>query len=95
VPLLLPLVTEIDVNLVQLGAVIIVNVGLGVVTPPYAVSIFVGSRLAEVPYVDLVKPMMIFLLLVGIPVLLLTTYVPALSLWLPTAVLGPRIVGPW
>jgi tripartite ATP-independent transporter DctM subunit len=95
VPLILPLVTKIDMNLVQLGAIIIVNVGLGVVTPPYAISIFVGSRLADVPYIDLVKPMMIFLLLVGIPVLLLTTYVPALSLWLPTLFLGPRIVGAW
>ena len=95
VPLILPLVTKIDMNLVQLGAIIIVNVGLGVVTPPYAISIFVGSRLADVPYIDLVKPMMIFLLLVGIPVLLLTTYLPALSLWLPTLALGPKIVGAW
>ncbi len=95
VPLILPLVTKIDVNLIQLGAIIIVNVGLGVVTPPYAISIFVGSRLAEVPYIDLVKPMVIFLLLVGIPVLLLTTYVPALALWLPTLVLGSQIVGAW
>ena len=93
VPLILPLVTKIDVNLVQLGAMIIVNVGLGVVTPPYAISIFVGSRLADVPYLDLVKPMMIFLLFVGIPVLLLTTYWPALSCWLPTVFLGPNIVG--
>jgi tripartite ATP-independent transporter DctM subunit len=95
VPLILPLVTEIDVNLIQLGAIIIVNVGLGVVTPPYAISIFVGSRLADVPYLDLVKPMMLFLMFVGIPVLLLTTYVPAISLWLPTIVLGPKIVGAW
>jgi hypothetical protein len=39
--------------------------------------------------------MMKFFFWVGIPVLLLTTYVPALSLWLPTQVLGPMIVGPW
>ena len=95
VPLILPLVTKIDVNLVHLGAMIIVNVGLGVVTPPYAISIFVGSKLADVPYIDLVKPMMIFLLFVGIPVLLMTTYWPALSCWLPTVVLGPKIVGAW
>lgn len=93
VPLILPLVTKIDVNLVQLGAMIIVNVGLGVVTPPYAISIFVGSRLANVEYLDLVKPMMIFLLFVGIPVLLLTTFWPALSCWLPTLLLGENIVG--
>ena len=95
VPLLLPLVTQIDVNLVHLGAIIVVNVGLGVVTPPYAISIFVGSRLSGVPYAQLVKPMLIFLFVVGLPVLFITTYFPALSCWLPTAVVGTKIVGPW
>jgi tripartite ATP-independent transporter DctM subunit len=95
VPLILPLVSDIGVNLVQLGAIVVVNVGLGVVTPPYAISIFVGSRLSGVPYDQLVKPMLLFLLIVGIPTLLLTTYIPALSLWLPTSVVGPQIVGGW
>jgi len=95
VPLLLPLVKELDINLVHLGAIVIVNVGLGVVTPPYAMSIFVGSKLADVPYDALVKPMLYFFFLVGVPVLLLTTYIPALSCWLPTVVLGSKIVGPW
>jgi len=95
VPLLLPLVTQIDVNLVHLGAIIVVNVGLGVVTPPYAISIFVGSRLSGVPYAQLVKPMLIFLFVVGLPVLFITTYFPALSCWLPSVVVGAKIVGPW
>jgi len=95
VPLILPLVTQIDMNLVHLGAIIVVNVGLGVVTPPYAISIFVGSKLSGVPYDQLVKPMLIYLLAVGLPVLFLTTYIPFLSCWLPTAVVGPKIVGPW
>ena len=93
VPLIMPLVKQLDVNMVHLGAIIVVNIGLGVVTPPYALSIFLGTRLANVPYEDLVPPMMIFLLLVGIPVLMLTTYIPWLSLWLPTLVLGPQVVG--
>jgi len=95
IPLILPLVGEIGLNMVQLGAIVVVNVGLGVVTPPYAISIFVGSRLAGVPYSDLVKPMMFFLFLVGLPVLLLTTFVPALSLWLPTLAVGTQMVGAW
>lgn len=95
VPLLMPLVKELDVNLIHLGAIIIVNVGLGVVTPPYAISIFVGSRLGNVPYEELVPPMMVYLLLVGLPVLFLTTYIPWLSCWLPTVVMGLKIVGPW
>ena len=95
VPLILPLVSEFDINLVHLGAVVVVNVGLGVVTPPYAMSMFVGSRLSGVPYAELVKPMMLFLFFVGLPVLFLTTYWPALSCWLPTTVVGANIVGAW
>jgi len=95
VPLILPLVAEFNINLVHLGAIIILNVGLGVMTPPFAMSIFVGSRLSGVPSGELIKPMMLLLVFVGIPVLLLTTYIPGLSCWLPTVVLGPQVVGPW
>jgi TRAP-type C4-dicarboxylate transport system permease large subunit len=95
VPLILPMIKQLDMNLIQLGAIVIVNVGLGVVTPPFAISMFVGSRLADVKYVDLVRPMMIFLFFVGIPVLLATTFIPGLSCWLPTVLLGIEMVGPW
>ena len=93
VPLILPLVQKLDVNLVHLGAIIVFNVGLGVVTPPYAISIFLGTKLSNVPYEQLVPPMMIYLFAVGIPVLMLTTYIPALSTWLPTLILGKAAVG--
>lgn len=95
VPLILPLMNEIGVNLVHLGAIVILNVGLGVVTPPFAMSIFVGSRLSGCSYSELVPIMILFLIFVGIPVLLLTTYIPALSCWLPSIVLGPQVVGAW
>lgn len=95
VPLVLPLMAELDVNLVHLGAICIVNVGLGVITPPFAMSIFVGSRLSGSTYQELVPIMLRYLFIVGIPVLLLTTYFPALSCWLPTVVLGPKAVGAW
>ncbi|WP_286846211.1 MULTISPECIES: TRAP transporter large permease [Aminobacterium] len=95
VPLVLPLMQELDVNLVHLGAMMVVNVGIGVMTPPFAMSIFVGSRLAQVPAAELTKTMMPFLFLVSLPVLLLTTYVPALSCWLPEVLLGASVVGPW
>jgi TRAP-type C4-dicarboxylate transport system permease large subunit len=95
VPLILPLITDIDMNLVHLGAVIVVNIGIGVITPPYAISIFVGSRLSGVSYDKLVKPMLLFLFIVALPVLFLTTYIPALSCWLPTLMLGPKVVGSW
>jgi len=95
VPMILPLALQLDMNLIHLGAMIILNVGLGTMTPPFTISIFVGSRLSGVSYGELTKPMMLFLFIVGIPVLLLTTYLPALSCWLPTLMMGSRVVGPW
>lgn len=93
VPLILPLIQKLDVNLIHLGAIIVMNIGIGVVTPPYAISIFLGTKLSNLPYEELVPPMMIFLFLVGIPTLMLTTYIPWLSLWLPTLILGGKVVG--
>jgi TRAP-type C4-dicarboxylate transport system permease large subunit len=93
VPMILPLIQKLDVNLVHLGSIIVVNIGLGVVTPPYAISIFLGTKLSNLPYEDLVPTMMIYLLAVGIPALMLTTYIPWLSLWLPTLVMGKAAVG--
>ena len=95
VPLVLPLMSDLGVNLVQLGAICIVNVGLGVITPPFAMSIFVGTRLSGSTYQQVIPIMLKYLILVGIPVLLLTTYVPALSCWLPSLVLGDKAVGAW
>lgn len=93
VPLVLPLMLEMDVNLIHLGAIIIVNVGLGVITHPFAMSIFVGTRLSGTSYQKVAPIMMKYLFYVGIPVLMLTTYFPALSTWLPALVLGDRVVG--
>ena len=95
VPLVLPLMSDLGVNLVQLGAICIVNVGLGVITPPFAMSIFVGTRLSGSTYQQVIPIMLRYLILVGIPVLLLTTYIPALSCWLPSLVLGDKAVGAW
>jgi TRAP-type C4-dicarboxylate transport system permease large subunit len=95
VPLILPLANQLGINLVHLGSMMIVNIGLGVMTPPFAMSIFVGSRLSGVSAGELIPPMMKYLFFVGIPVLLLTTYIPFLSCWLPTIALGAQIVGPW
>jgi len=95
VPLFLPLMQQLDVNLVHLGSIVILNIGLGVITPPFAMSLFVGTRLSGCTYMELVKIVLVFFVFVGIPVLLLTTYIPALSCWLPTLVLGPEVVGSW
>lgn len=94
-PLLIPLAENVGVNLVHLGAIMVFNVGVGIITPPYALSIFLGSSLSGVSYSELLKIMLLYLLIVALPVLLLTTYIPALSCWLPSLIMGSEIVGSW
>ena len=63
------------------------NIGIGDITRyrmPLAAIVSILHRISGA-----------LLFLVGIPVLLLTTYVPALSCWLPSLVLGPEVVGSW
>lgn len=95
VPLMLPVMNIIDVNLVQFGAIFVVAEGIAVITPPFAITLFATARLSGVPYEELIVPIMLYLFIVAIPVLLLTTYIPALSCWLPTLIMGSKIVGPW
>jgi len=95
VPLLLPLMKELNVNLVHFGVIAILNLGIAIVTPPYAAALFLGARVSGVKYIDLVKPVIPFILLVAIPVLVIVTFFPVFSCWLPEVVLGPEFVGTW
>ena len=86
-PLLLPLVREMGMSPIQLAAIMGTNLAMGGVTPPYASILYLGMRIGNCEFADILKPTMIFLLLGYLPVVLLTTYWPPLSMWLPT-VLG-------
>ncbi len=63
----------------------IVNLGIGLVTPPVGTVLFVGSAVGKLPIEQVVRALAPFFLLLLI-VLGIITYVPALSLWLPRAV---------
>jgi tripartite ATP-independent transporter DctM subunit len=81
-PLLLPLAKAIGIDPVQYAAIFGVNLAIGSLTPPYASLLYLGMRVGKVEFSEILPPVMIFL--AGyIPVMLLTTYVPAVSLYLP------------
>lgn len=83
VPLLLPLMNQIGVSTVHFGAIVGVNLAMGGVTPPYAAVLYLGMRIGKSGFADTVKCILILLILAYIPVLLLTTYVPAIPLFFP------------
>ncbi|RAJ11404.1 TRAP transporter large permease [Arenibacter echinorum] len=83
-PIFLPVVMALGMHPVQFGMVIVLNLCIGVCTPPVGTLLFVGSGVAKVPVTKVIKPLLP-LLGAMTAVLLILTYVPELSLWLPRA----------
>jgi len=81
-PVLLPTAVALGIDPVHFGVLAIVNIMLGLVTPPYGLLLFMMTKIADVPLRDMVREVMPFLLaMVG--ALALITLVPDLVLWLP------------
>jgi len=81
-PILLPVIKSIGIDPVHFGMIMMVNLGIGLITPPVGAVLFVGSAVAKLKIEQVVgamKPFFVILLFV----LMLVTYVPQISLWLP------------
>ena len=87
-PLLLPIVQDIGIDPIQFAAIIGVNLGMGNITPPTAPLLYLGARIGSTSVNSMLKSTMIMILFAWIPTLLLATFVPSLSLWLPEFALG-------
>ncbi len=86
-PILLPVVQQLGVDLVHFGIILNLNITIGIITPPMGIGLYVMTRVSGVSFEELVKacmPMMVPLL----ASLMLLTFMPALSLWLPELILG-------
>ena len=89
-PILVPIVKEIGVSPVQFAAILSVNLGLGCVTPPCAPLLYLAGSLGNAQINQMLKPCMYYIFFGWIPVLILTTYIPDISLFLPRLILGIR-----
>ena len=81
-PILLPVVTTFGVDPVHFGMIMMVNLGIGLVTPPVGSTLFVGCAVGKVTIEQVMKEIWPFYGAMLVT-LALVTYVPALSLWLP------------
>jgi tripartite ATP-independent transporter DctM subunit len=82
-PIFLPVVKAFDVDPVQFGVILLLNCGIGLITPPVGSVLFVGSAIAKQPMTVALRTIWPFWLTCS-AVLMLVTFVPAMSLWLPT-----------
>lgn len=77
-PVILPILQALNVDLVQAGVFITVNIAIGLITPPIGINLYVGAGIAGVTVSSLVKKVIPFVI-GGIIVLLLLTFIPPLS----------------
>src|SRR3954471_3401568 len=86
-PIFLPVIKTFGIDPVHFGMIMILNLGIGLLTPPVGPTLVVGCAIGKVTMEAVSKSIMIFYIPMLI-VLVLVTYIPALSLWLPNLLLG-------
>jgi len=87
VPLLLPVAKMLGIDPIHFGVIITINMELGMLTPPVGLNLFVASGITGLSIKEVVKSVMpwFLVLLIG---LILITYIPQISLWLPQKMMG-------
>ena len=87
VPIVMPLVREVGIDPVHFGLIVTINLGIGQQTPPVASVLLTACSIAGVPVAEVMK-MTIYFIFLALGVLILVTYVPEVSLFLPRLLMG-------
>ncbi len=90
-PVVFPIAMELGVDPVHLGIIMVVNMEIGMITPPIGLNLFVTSGITGMSLAQVVKAALPFVAVL-FAFLILVTYLPALSTMLPYALMGPEIV---
>ncbi|MDD7390578.1 MAG: TRAP transporter large permease [Lachnospiraceae bacterium] len=81
-PIFLPVCSALGMSTIHFGIMMIFNLCIGTITPPVGTTLFVGVKVGGVKIESVIKPLLVYFAAIFV-VLLLVTYVPQLSLWLP------------
>ena len=81
-PIFLPVVTGLGLDPIHFGIIMVLNLSVGLCTPPVGSVLFIGCSVANVKIDKVIKPLLP-MFVVMILCLLLVTYIPEISLWLP------------
>ena len=81
-PIFLPVCTALGMNFIHFGIMLIFNLCIGTITPPVGTTLFVGVKVGNVKIETVFKQLLLYFAAIFV-VLMLVTYIPQLSLWLP------------
>jgi len=90
-PLVFPIAIELGIDPIHLGIIMVVNMEIGMITPPVGLNLFVTAGVANMSVLNVVKAALPWVGLMFI-FLILITYVPIISTWLPTSLMGPEVI---
>ncbi len=90
-PLVFPIAIELGIDPIHLGIIMVVNMEIGMITPPVGLNLFVTSGVAGMPMMAVVRAALPFLAVLFV-FLILITYVPWISTAIPNAIMGPEII---
>jgi C4-dicarboxylate transporter DctM subunit len=90
-PLVFPIAIELGIDPIHLGIIMVVNMEIGMITPPVGLNLFVTSGVAGMPMMRVVRAALPFLGVLFL-FLIMVTYIPILSTWLPTMMMGPELI---
>jgi C4-dicarboxylate transporter DctM subunit len=90
-PLVLPIAIQLGIDPIHLGIIMVVNMEIGMITPPVGLNLFVTSGVANMPMMRVVRAALPFLAVLFV-FLIMVTYIPWLSTMLPTTFMGPEII---
>ncbi|UFT98744.1 TRAP transporter large permease subunit [Radiobacillus kanasensis] len=86
-PILFPVAIALGIDPIHFGIIMVVNMEVGMVTPPVGLNLYVASGITKMPLLEVTKATLPWLIAIIIG-LILVTYVPAISLWLPNLIYG-------
>ncbi len=90
-PLVFPIALELGIDPIHLGIIMVVNMEIGMITPPVGLNLFVTAGVAGMSVMAVVRAAMPWVSIMAL-FLILVTYVPIISTWLPTLLMGPEVI---
>jgi len=90
-PILFPIAMQLGIDPIHLGIIMVVNMEIGMITPPVGLNLFVTAGITGMSLMRVVKAALPWLMILLV-FLVIITYIPIVSTWLPNMIMGPEIV---
>ena len=88
VPIVLPLLEPLGIDPIHFGVMLVINMELALMSPPVGLNLFVISNISNIPLTQVLRGTVPFFLIMVV-MLIFVTYIPIISTWLPTLLMGP------